>query len=117
MAKDKQSVVTVEVKRTKKLTLQEINALVDVTIQKINESVDKYNKTIWEIPKYKAAVKAIKTKHKLLKAEKELVRLKQEFPNVSFNLIYSLIHHLMILEILKINLFFHKQMELNQYLN
>ncbi len=85
----KTTAVKVEITRSKKLTGMEINALVDVTITKINDVIDKHNKAIWETPEYKAAVKAIKTKHKVLKADKELVRLKQEFPAVSFSVTYS----------------------------
>lgn len=84
----KATTIKVQVSKSKKLTISEINALVDITANKINETIDKYNKSIWETPEYKGKVKAIKTKYKVLKADKELVRLKQEYPGITFSVAY-----------------------------
>jgi len=85
----KVATVQVEVKRTKKLTLQEINALVETTVDKIEKSIDSYNNSFKDSMEFKAELKAIKTKHGVLKAERCLIAFAQRHPKVEFIVVQS----------------------------
>lgn len=84
--KEAKAVVTVKVQKSKKLTVNEINALTEVTIQSINDAVRKHNATFKDSLEHKADVKAIKTKYGVLKAERAMVQFALKHPKVSFKI-------------------------------
>lgn len=82
----KTTAVKVQIVKTKRLTLTEINALADLISDRLVDAIEKNNKTYKLNPEYKTELKAIKTQHGVLKAERALIALQEKHSKVKFEI-------------------------------
>lgn len=78
--------INVTIQKSNKLTLTEINALVSIEVAKIESANQLYNKNLKESTEYKNGLKALKKKHKITQAEKEIEALRLKYPHVEISI-------------------------------
>jgi hypothetical protein len=79
----------VTIKRSGKLTVTEINALTSKTLQEASDLITTWNKTFQETAKYRKDLKALKTKHGILAAERAILFASSKHKKVSITVTSS----------------------------